>query len=82
MLLGQVGQDVGVEDSSIQETAPQCGQLGAELAHVPADLLRHFLVGLLQLMGQTMSQDGHTSDCGALAVTLDIIGNWTETFQF
>lgn len=50
VLLGQVGEDVGVEHSSLQEAAPQSGQLGAELAHVPADLLRHLLVAFLQLM--------------------------------
>lgn len=50
VLLGQVGQDVGVEQSSLKEAAPQCCQLGAELAHVPADLLRHLLVVFLQLM--------------------------------
>lgn len=50
VLLGQVGQDVGVEQSSLEEAAPQCCQLGAELAHVPADLLSHLLVVFLQLM--------------------------------
>lgn len=50
MLLGQVGQDVGVEQRGVKEAAPQRCQLGAELAHVPADLLRHLLVVFLQLM--------------------------------
>lgn len=50
MLLGQVGQDVGVEQRDVKEAAPQRCQLGAELAHVPADLLRHLLVAFLQLM--------------------------------
>lgn len=50
VLLGQVGQDVGVEQSGIKEAAPQRRQLGAELAHVPADLLRHLLVVFLHLM--------------------------------
>lgn len=51
VLLGQIGQDVGVEHSSLQEAAPQSSQLGAELAHVPADLLCYLLMALLQLMG-------------------------------
>lgn len=51
VLLGQVGEDVGVEHGGLQEAAPQSGQLGAELAHVPADLLRYLLVAFLQLMG-------------------------------
>ena len=50
VLLGQVGEDVGVEHSGLQETAPQSSQLGAELAHVPADLLRYLLMAFLQLM--------------------------------
>lgn len=50
VLLGQVGQDVGVEQRSLKEAAPQCCQLGTELAHVLADLLRHLLVVFLQLM--------------------------------
>ena len=50
VLLGQVGQDVGVEHSSLQEAAPQRRKLGAELAHIPADLFRHLLVPFLQLM--------------------------------
>lgn len=50
VLLGQVGEDVGVEHSGLQETAPQNSQLGAKLAHVPADLLRYLLMALLQLM--------------------------------
>lgn len=50
MLLGQVGQDVGVEQSGIKKAAPQRCQLGAELAHVPADLLRHLLAIFLHLM--------------------------------
>ncbi|TNN66918.1 hypothetical protein EYF80_022835 [Liparis tanakae] len=52
VLLGQVGQDVGVEDGGLQEVAPQVGQLGAQPAHVPADLLRHALVVVLELMGE------------------------------
>lgn len=52
MLLGQVGKDVGVEHSSLQEAAPQSRQLGAELAHVPADLLRYLLMTFLQLVEQ------------------------------
>lgn len=51
VLLGQVGEDVGVEHSGLQEAAPQSSQLGAELAHVPADLLRYLLMAFLQLMG-------------------------------
>lgn len=49
VLLGQVGEDVGVEHSSLQEAAPLSSQLGAELAHIPADLLRNLLVPFLQL---------------------------------
>lgn len=51
VLLGQVGEDVGVEHSGLQEAAPQSSQLGAELAHVPADLLRYLLMAFLQLIG-------------------------------
>lgn len=51
VFLGQIGEDVGVEQSGLQEAAPQSSQLGAELAHVPADLLRYLLVALLQLIG-------------------------------
>lgn len=47
VLLGQVGEDVRVENGGLQEVAPQSGQPGAELAHVPADLLRHALVAFL-----------------------------------
>lgn len=66
VLLGQVGQDVGVEQNSLKEVAPQCCQLGAELAHVPADLLRHLLMVFLQLMkGERkdggVKQSGNTS---------------------
>lgn len=50
VLLGQVGEDVGVEQSGVKKAAPQRRQLGAELAHVPADLLRHLLVVFLHLM--------------------------------
>lgn len=50
VLLGQVGQDVGVEQSRVQEAAPERSQPGAELAHVPADLLRHLLVVFLALV--------------------------------
>lgn len=60
VLLGQVGEDVGVEHSGLQEAAPQSGQLGAELAHVPADLLRHLLVAFLKLMETETSQDKYT----------------------
>lgn len=56
VLLGQIGEDVGVEHSRLQETAPQSSQLGAELAHVPADLLRYLLMAFLQLMGTEMGQ--------------------------
>lgn len=55
VLLGQIGQDVGVEHSGLQEAAPQSGQLEAELAYVPADLLRHLLVAFLQLKRKTQS---------------------------
>lgn len=51
VLLGQIGQDVGVEHSSLQETRPQSSQLGAELAHIPADLLCYLLMSFLQLTG-------------------------------
>lgn len=51
VLLGQIGQDVGVEHSSLQETRPQSSQLGAELAHIPADLLCYLIMSFLQLMG-------------------------------
>lgn len=60
VLLGQVGEDVGVEHSGLQEAAPQSGQLGAELAHVPADLLRHLLMAFLQLTETETSQDKYT----------------------
>lgn len=50
VLLGQIGEDVGVEHSSLQEAAPQGSQLGAELAHVSADLLCYLLMAVLQLM--------------------------------
>lgn len=50
VLLGQIGEDVGVEHGGLQEAAPQSGQLGAELAHVPADLLRYPLMAFLQLI--------------------------------
>lgn len=49
VLLGQVGENVGVEHNGLQEVAPQHCQLGTELAHIPADLLRHFLMAFLQL---------------------------------
>lgn len=49
VLLGQVGENVGVEHNGLQEAAPQHCQLGTELAHIPADLLRHFLMAFLQL---------------------------------
>lgn len=49
VLLGQVGEDVGVEHSGLQEAAPQSSQLGAELAHIPADLLSYFFMTVLQL---------------------------------
>lgn len=51
VLLGQIGEDVGVEHSGLQEAAPQSSQLGAELAHIPADLLCYLLMALLQLTG-------------------------------
>lgn len=70
MLLGQIRQDVGVENRGVQETAPQRGQLRAEFADVPADLFGHFLVALLQLM-MTDYESVWTSDCGALAVKFD-----------
>lgn len=57
VLLGQVGEDVGVEHSGLQEAAPQSSQLGAELAHVPADLLCYLLVAFLQLRGTERSQE-------------------------
>lgn len=41
---------MGVEHSSLQEAAPQSSQLGAELAHIPADLLCNLLVPFLQLI--------------------------------
>lgn len=50
MLLGQVGEDVGVEHSSLQEAAPQSRQLGAELAQIPANLLHYLLMAFLQLI--------------------------------
>ena len=49
VLLSQIGEDVGVEHSGLQEAAPQSSQLGAKLAHVPADLLRYLLMTILQL---------------------------------
>lgn len=56
VLLGQVGEDVGVEHSGLQEAAPQNSQLGAELAHIPADLLRYLLMAFLQLMERGRSE--------------------------
>lgn len=50
VLLGQVGEDVGVEHSGLQEAAPQSRQLGADLAQIPANLLRYLLMAFLQLM--------------------------------
>lgn len=41
---------MGVEHSGLQEAAPQISQLGTELAHVPADLLCHLLMAVLQLI--------------------------------
>lgn len=72
MLLGQVGQDVGVEQSSLKEAAPQCCQLGAELAHVPADLLRHLLVVYLQLMTGERKDGGGGVKQSVKASTLTI----------
>jgi len=51
VLLGQVGQDGRVEDHHVQEATPKRGQLGAELADVPTDLLRYLLMAVLQLFG-------------------------------
>ena len=56
VLLGQIGEDVGVEHSRLQEAAPQSSQLGAELAHVPADLLCYLLMAFLQLMDRDGSE--------------------------
>lgn len=52
VLLGQIGEDVGVEHGGRQEAAPQSSQLGAELAHIPADLLCYLLVAFLHLREQ------------------------------
>lgn len=59
VLLGQVGEDVGVEHSGLQEVAPQRSQLGAELAHIPADLLCYLLMAILQLMETKRGQKNH-----------------------
>lgn len=63
VLLGQVGQDVGVEQSTVQKVAPQCRQLAAELAHVPADLLRHLLVVFLHLQKGEGRKDRAAGEC-------------------
>ena len=52
VLLGQVGEDVRVEDHLAKEATPKRSQLGAELAHVSADVLRYLLVAVLQLFGR------------------------------
>lgn len=49
VLLRQMGQDVGVEHSSLQEAVPQTSQLRAELVNIFADLLSHLLMAFLQL---------------------------------